>query len=236
MALPKVASPRYELTLPSEDKVIQYRPFLVKEEKLLLMAMEEDKNNGIVKAVTDICESCTFGNWDVAKAPMFDIEYVFLNIRAKSVGEVQKVKVLCPDDKKTYADVEVDLNEVNVQVDDSHTNRIIFDESRQLGVVFKYPTIDLMKNDVDTNNVDSIMKMVIHCVDHIFEGEKIYPAKDTTEKEMLEFFEELEQTAFARVQGFFTTMPRLRHEVKVKNPKTGIESEVVLQGINDFFA
>jgi len=236
MALPKVASPRYELTLPSEDRVIEYRPFLVKEEKLLLMAMEEDKNNGIVKAVTEICKSCTFGDWDVAKAPMFDIEYVFLNIRAKSVGEVQKVKVLCPDDKKTYADVEVDLSEVNVQVDDSHTNRIIFDESRQLGVVFKYHTIDLMKNDVDTNNVDSIMKMVVQCVDHIFEGEKIYPAKDATEKEMLEFFEELEQTAFAKVQAFFTTMPRLRHEVKVKNPETDVESDVVLQGINDFFA
>jgi len=237
MALPKVETPTYELTLPSRDEVIQYRPFLVKEEKILLLAQEEGDYKGIQTAIRKICESCTFNKWDVATAPMFDVEYVFLNIRAKSVGEVQKLKILCPDDKETYGQVEVNLSEVEVQVDDTHTNKVVIDDTRNLGVVFRYPTLLDMGEEVaaEKTDINHIMKLIIKSVDHIFEGDKIYPAKDATEQEMMEFFEELNQEDFSKVRVFFETMPRLRHEVEVENPKTKVKSNVVLQGIKDFF-
>ena len=163
MALPKVETPTYELTLPSADVVIKYRPFLVREEKILLLAQEEGKPQGIQNAIMDIVKSCTFDSFDVAKAPMFDIEYVFLNIRAKSVGEVQEIRVLCPDDKKTYGKVEVNLSEVMVQVDDEHTNKVIIDKARNLGVVFRYPCLaDMTDELVDSKtDINNIMDLII---------------------------------------------------------------------------
>lgn len=146
MALPKVETPTYELTLPSIDKKVKYRPFLVKEEKILLMALESQKESEVYDATKQIVDSCTFNELAVEGLPMFDLEFLFLNIRAKSVGEISKFKVLCPDDKKTYADVELDLTKVEVQVDDEHTNKIIVDEKRQLGVVLKYPTMQVLKS------------------------------------------------------------------------------------------
>ena len=237
MALPKVETPTYELTLPSADVVIKYRPFLVREEKILLLAQEEGKPQGIQNAIMDIVKSCTFDSFDVAKAPMFDIEYVFLNIRAKSVGEVQEIRILCPDDKKTYGKVEVNLSEVMVQVDDDHTNKVIIDKARNLGVVFRYPcladmTDDLVDSKTDINN---IMDLIIKSVDHIFEGDKIYPAKEATKDELNDFFSDMNQDSFGEVKKFFETMPRLRHEVEVENPKTKVKSKVVLSGVNDFF-
>ena len=145
MALPKVETPTYELTLPSRDEVLQFRPFLVKEEKVLLMANEEGKQ--ISTAIKEVIKACTFNKWDVDTAPLFDVEYVFLKIRAKSVGEIQKLKLLCPDDKETYAEAEIDLSEVDVQVDDNHSNKILVDEERNLGVVFKYPNVEMMDYD-----------------------------------------------------------------------------------------
>src|SRR6056300_936238 len=154
MALPKVEAPQYELTLPSQDTKVKYRPFLVKEEKILLMAMESQKEAEIYEATKQIVNTCTFNSLDVETLPMFDLEYIFLNIRAKSVGEVSKFKVLCPDDKKTYADVEIDLTKVNVQVDDDHTNKIVVDESRKLGVVMKYPTMQVLKSGTNIDNAN----------------------------------------------------------------------------------
>lgn len=237
MALPKVETPTYELTLPSEDKKVKYRPFLVKEEKILLMAMESQKEEEIYEATKNIVDTCTFNSLNVEQLPMFDLEYIFLNIRAKSVGEVSKFKVLCPDDKKTYADVEVDLTKVEVQVDDAHTNKIVIDENRKLGVVMKYPTMEILKSgtNIDNKNMDSIFTMLSTCIDHIFEGDKIYPAKDSTQAEIKEFFESLSQENFAKVKKFFDSMPRVRHELEVENPKTKVKSKVVLTGINDFF-
>ena len=237
MALPKVETPTYELTLPSKDEVLQFRPFLVKEEKVLLMANEEGKQ--ISTAIKEVIKACTFNKWDVDTAPLFDVEYVFLKIRAKSVGEIQKLKLLCPDDKETYAEAEIDLSEVDVQVDDNHSNKILVDEERNLGVVFKYPNVEMMDYDFGEEgkvNMKMIMEMIIDCVDHVFEGDKLYPGKDVTRKEMIDFFDSMNPNAFVKIQDFFLDMARLRHTVEVENPKTGVKSNVVLQGVRDFFA
>lgn len=237
MALPKVETPTYELTLPSQELKVKYRPFLVKEEKILLMAMESQKETEIYDATKQIVDACTFNQLDVESLPTFDLEYIFLNIRAKSVGEISKFKVICPDDKQTYADVEVDLTKVNVQVDDEHTNKIIIDEKKKLGVVMNYPTIKVLKSgtNMDNANAEQIFDLLASCVNYIFEGDKIYPAKDSTTAEIKEFFENLPQESFNNIKKFFDTMPRLRHEIEVENPKTKVKSTVVLQGLQDFF-
>ena len=237
MTLPSIETPRYELTLPSTDKVIQFRPFLVKEEKILLVAMESNDNNEILNATKEILKACTFEKIDVDTLPIFDIEYIFLQIRSKSVGEIAKFKMLCPDDKETYADVEVDLTKVNVQVDDEHTNKIVIDENRKLGIVFNYPTLEMTKAgfNLDDTNVDTLFEIMAQSINHIFEGEKIYPSKDSTKEEMKKFLEGLPQSAFVKIKSFFETMPQLRHSVEVENPKTKVKSTIVLKGIRDFF-
>ena len=172
MALPTIETPRYDLTLPSQDIQVQYRPFLVKEEKILLMAMESKDNNQIITATKDIINACTFDKLDIDKLPMFDIEYLLLQIRGKSVGEIANFKVVCPDDKQTAADVEINLSEVNVQVDDEHNNKIIIDEKRNLGLVLNYPSLGITKAGFDVNktDVDTMFGVVAGCIDHIFEG------------------------------------------------------------------
>ena len=237
MTLPSIETPRYELTLPSTDKVLQYRPFLVKEEKILLVAMESNNNKEILNATKEILRACTFEKIDVDTLPIFDIEYIFLQIRSKSVGEIAKFKMLCPDDKETYADVEVDLTKVNVQVDDAHSNNVLIDENRKLGIVFNYPTLEMTKAgfNVDDTNVDTLFDIMSLSINHIYEGEKIYPSKDSTKEEMKKFLEQLPQTAFVKIKTFFETMPQLRHSVEVENPKTKVKSTIVLKGIRDFF-
>jgi len=237
MALPSVEVPRYELTLPSQDTKVQFRPFVVKEEKILLMAMESKDNNEIVTATKEIINACTFEQLDVDKLPMFDVEYLLLQIRAKSVGEVSKFKVICPDDKQTATDVELDLSKIEVQVDDEHTNKVVVDEKRNLGIVLKYPSLEITKAgfDVSKTDVDTMFNVVTSCIDHIFEGEKIYPAKDSTKEELKTFLEELPQSTFLNIRKFFDTMPQLRHEVEVTNPKTSVKSKVTFKGLQDFF-
>ena len=237
MALPTIDTPRYELTLPSQDIKVQYRPFLVKEEKVLLMAMESKDNNEIITATKNIINSCTFEKLDVDKLPMFDVEYLLLQIRAKSIGEISKFKVICPDDKQTMTDVEIDLTKIEVQVDDEHTNKVIVDENRNLGIVLNYPSLETTKAgfDVSSANVDTMFNVITSCIDHIFEGEKTFPAKDSTQKELKDFLESLPQSAFLKVKKFFDTMPQLRHEVEVTNPKTGVKSKVTFKGLQDFF-
>ena len=237
MALPIIETPRYELTLPSSDVQVQFRPFIVKEEKVLLIAMESKDNNEIINATKDILKACTFDKLDIDTLPMFDIEYLLLQIRGKSVGEVAKFKVICPDDKQTATDVELDLSTINVQVDDDHTNKVVIDEKRELGLVLNYPSLGITKAGFDVNkeNVDTMFKVVANCIDHIYEGEKTYPAKDSTQKELITFLEGLSQEAFIKIKKFFDTMPQLRHEVEVTNPKTGIISKVTFKGLQDFF-
>jgi len=237
MALPKIEVPTYELTLPSEDKKIKYRPFLVREEKILYIAMETGQNKEMINALKDVVGACTFDVLNVDRLPIFDIEYLFLQIRAKSVSEITKFRAICPDDGKTYVETEVDLTKVEVQVDDEHTNRIIIDTQRNLGLVLKYPTLknyDIGRG-VDNLEIDKVFNILIDCIDHIFEGDKIYPAKDTSKQELKEFIESLPQDAFTKIKSFFDTMPKLKHEVEVTNPNTNVTSKVVLTGIADFF-
>lgn len=237
MTLPSVETPRYELTLPSTDKVVQFRPFLVKEEKVLLVAMESSNNGEIINATKEILNACTYEKLEIEKLPIFDIEYIFLQIRAKSVGEIANFKMLCPDDKQTYANVEVDLTKVNVQVDDEHTNNIVIDENRKLGVVFNYPTLEMTKAgfNVDETDINTLFDIMITSIDHIYEGEKIYPAKDSTKEELKTFLESLPQKTFEKIKTFFETMPQLRHTVEVENPKTKVKNTIELKGIRDFF-
>jgi hypothetical protein len=236
MALPKLTTPTYELEVPSTDEKVQFRPFLVKEEKILLIAMESGKSGDIIEAVKQIVNQCTFDKLDLNNIPMFDVEYIFLQIRAKSVGEVSKLRLLCPDDKKTQVDVEVDLNDVKVHVDEGHSNKIEIDD--KMGMIMTYPSIDsFAKSGVTTITAANMLDVIGTCILQIYEdgGEKVYEAKDQTKKELSDFIESLQSKHFKKVQEFFDTMPKLRHTIKVKNPKTKKESEITLQGLNDFF-
>ncbi len=236
MALPVLTIPTYELEVPSTDEKIKYRPFLVKEEKILLIALESGENEDIVQAVKTIVDECTFNKLNLGKMPIFDVEYIFLQIRAKSVGEVSDLKLLCPDDGETYAKVEVDLTEVLVQVDEGHTNKIELTD--EMGIIMQYPNIDSMVGVGITDiNASNMLDIISTCIEQIYDkgGEEVYDSKDSTKKELVEFIEQLNTKQFAEVQKFFDTMPKLKHTVTVKNPKTKKESEVILTGLNDFF-
>ena len=236
MALPKLTTPTYELEIPSTDEKIKYRPFLVKEEKILMLAMESKETKDITQAVKDIVSECTFNKVDISNMPMFDVEYIFLNIRSKSVGEVSKLKLLCPDDKKTYTDIELDLNEVKVQVGEDHTNKI--ELGNGMGMIMTYPTIDSFnESGIRDINASNMLDVISGCIMQIYEknGEKVYDPKDQTKKELTEFVEQLDTKQFKDVQKFFETMPKLKHEIKLKNPKTKKESKITLTGLNDFF-
>lgn len=237
MALPVANTAKYELTLPSQQKTVSYRPFLVKEEKILLMAMESGNAGEMLNAVKDIVKNCTFGEIVAEEYPMFDIEYVFLQIRAKSVGEIAKIKVLCPDDKKTYVNTEVDLSKVEVYVDDDHANNVILDESRKLGVVLKYPSLKDVNENMMTGKIklDEMYDMITNAIETIYEGEKVYQAKDSTKEELREFVDNLTADQMKNLNKFYNTMPRLEHKIEVENPNTGVKSEVVLKGLADFF-
>ena len=237
MALPKLTTPTYELEVPSTDEKIKYRPFLVKEEKILMIAMETEEQTAIINAVKEIVKSCTFDVLNISKMPMFDVEYVFLNIRAKSVGEVSKIKLRCPDDKKTFVATEIDLTEVKVQVDDGHTNKIELTDD--MGMIMTYPTIDsFQKVGLNEVTAENMIELISTCILEIYEdkGEKVYETADQTKKELNDFIESMNTKQFQDVQKFFDTMPKLKHTIKVKNPKTKKTSEVILTGLNDFFA
>ena len=236
MALPKLTTPTYELEVPSTDEKIKYRPFLVKEEKILLIAMESGEQESIVTAIKDIVTECTYGKVDLGSLPMFDVEYIFLQIRSKSVGEVSTLKLLCPDDKETYVNVDVDLSEVMVHVDKGHNPKI--ELTKEMGMIMTYPTIDSLTDlgamDINTSNM---LDVIASCVLQIYDkkGEEVFDAKDQTKQELIEFVEQLNTKQFEEVQKFFDTMPKLKHIIEVENPKTKVKSEIVLQGLNDFF-
>jgi len=236
MALPMINVPTYELVVPSTDEKVKYRPFLVKEEKILLMAMESGENTDLLQAVKDIVSQCTFGKLKLGDMPMFDVEYIFLQIRAKSVGEVSKLRVLCQDDMDTYADVEINLNDVKVQVDDNHRNKI--ELSDEMGVIMKYPTIDsFTENGIKDITPSNMIEVIASCILQIYDkkGEEVHFAKDQTKKELIDFIEQMNTKQFADVQRFYDTMPSLKHTIKIENPKTKVESEVTLTGLSDFF-
>ena len=201
-----------------------------------MMAMESNSSADITQAVKDIVLECTFNKIDISDMPMFDVEYIFLQVRSKSVGEISKLKLLCPDDKKTYADVELNLNEVKVQVGDDHTNKIDLDNG--MGIIMTYPTIDSFKESgIRDINAGNMLDVISGCIQQIYEedGKKTYEPKDQTKKELTDFIEQMNTKQFKLVQKFFETMPKLKHETTIKNPKTKKENKVTLTGLNDFF-
>ena len=237
MALPVLETNTFELTLPSSDVKVKYRPFLVKEEKILLQAMESQEQKQIVQALKDIVSVCTYGQLNVDELPTFDLEYVFLQIRSKSVGEVAKLKVLCPDTKKDYAEVEVDLSTVDVQVGDEHNNKIMVDEDKKIGVLMRYPTLASVDptKDYSKQNTKALFNVIGEGIYQIFEGDKVHMAKDYTKEELDQFVESLDSKSFKKIQRFYETMPKLMHEIEVENPKTKVKSKITLSGLSDFF-
>ena len=235
MALPKVNTPTYELVVPSTDEKVKYRPFLVKEEKILLIAMEAQEQSGILNAVKDIVKSCTFDKFDVNRAPIFDIEYIFLNIRAKSVGEVSTVNLRCPDDNETFVQTEIDLTKVDVQITEGHTNKIELTD--EMGMILQYPTLDSFTDSTTVINASNMLDVIASCVSQIYDkkGEDVYDAKDSTKQEIVDFLESLNSKQFLEIQKFFDTMPKLTHTVNIENPETKVKSDITLTGLNDFF-
>ena len=236
MALPTINTPTYELEIPSTDEKIKYRPFLVKEEKILLLAMESGKQTDVINAIKQIVTACTFGKLKIGTMPMFDIEYLFLNIRAKSVGEISELQLVAPDDKETTVSVSVDLNDIKVQVQDNHTNKVELTD--EMGIYMTYPTVNGFANSGATEvTAENMLDVIVSCISQIYDkkGEEIFEAKDSTKKELIEFIEQLNSQQFKDIQNFFDTMPKLKHTIKIKNPKTNVESEVVLSGLSDFF-
>jgi citrate lyase gamma subunit len=235
MALPILETATYELTLPSSDVQVKYRPFLVKEEKVLLIAMESEDGVQITRALKEIVRTCTFNSIEVESLPTFDLEYIFLNVRAKSVGEVTKLKLLCPDDKETYANVELDLSKVEVQVDDKHSNEISI--SDKIKMIMKYPTIDTFDPSIDASKLktNQLFDIIANTVYEIYDGETVHKASDYSKEEMNKFIESLTSDHFGKIQQFFNTMPRLQHEIEIENPKTKVKSKVMLSGLQSFF-
>ena len=236
MGLPKINTPEYELTLPSHDKPIKYRPFLVKEEKILLIAQETGEEKEMFSAIKQICDSCTFGQIDFDGMPMFDLEYLFLNIRAKSVGEVVELELALPSDNNVKVKTKVDLTKIQVQVTEGHTNEI--DISDDIKVVMLYPQFELMSlimGGGEGTDIENAFRLVSACMGQLYFGEDMYEASDQTEEELQEFLESLTQTQFLKLQEFFETMPKLKHEIELVHPKTKKKEKITLEGLNSFF-
>ena len=239
MPLPKIAAPTYTLELPSTGQEINYRPFLVKEEKVLVIALESEDNKQITNAIKTVIKNCMLTKGiKVETLPTFDIEYLFLNIRGKSVGEEIEVNVICPDDEVTQVPVTIDLDDIQVQKSDDHTNKIKLDDT--LMMEMKYPSLDeFIKNNFDLNDentMDQSFNLIASCVNNIFSEDEVWAAEDCTKKELKEFLEQMNSAQFKDIEKFFETMPKLSHTVKVTNPKTKVESDVVLEGLASFFA
>ena len=233
MALPKLNSSVYELELPSTGEKLKYRPFLVKEQKLLMIAQESEDDKQIESAFAQILNDCVLDDIDPYKMPMFDIEYIFLRVRAKSVGEKVKLNLLCPDDEKTRVDVEIDLEQVNVQVKDEHTN--VIDLTEDVKLIMRYPTLKDMSGFDAAGEVSNIFNMIGRCVHEVHDGETIYNKVDISEKELNEFIESMSTDNFDDLTNFFSTMPKLIHEIDVKNPKTKKKNKIPIEGFQSFF-
>ena len=236
MPLPKISTPTYELTIPSSERKIKYRPFLVKEEKILIIAMESRDDKQIAQAVKDVLGSCIITKGiSVDKLSTFDIEYLFLNIRGKSVGETVEVLVTCPDDNKTKVPVVVNLDEIQVIRSENHSADISLDGN--LSMRMKYPSMgEFVKSNFNVEmKVDDTFDMVCSCIEQVYSEEESWAASDCTKKELLEFLEQLDSSQFKKIETFFETMPKLSHTFKVMNPNTKVESDITLEGLNAFF-
>ena len=238
MPLPTISTPTYELVLPSSNRKIKYRPFLVKEEKILILAMESQDPKQIARAVKDVISKCILSKGiKVEKLSTFDIEYLFLNIRGKSVGEQIEVMVTCPDDKKTQVPMSINIDSIKVKTDDEHSTDIKLDDIYTLKM--KYPSLDeFIKSNFNFEsnmNVDDTFDLIASCIDQVYSDEESWSHQECTKKELTEFVDRLNSSQFKEVEKFFETMPKLSHTVKVTNPNTKVESEIVLEGLQNFF-
>ena len=240
MPLPKIATPSYELELPSTGQTITYRPFLVKEEKLLVIALESEDTKQITNAIKAVIRACVLTKGvKVETLPTFDIEYLFLNIRGKSVGEDLDVKLICPDDNETEVDVIISLDDIQIQKPEGHTNQIKLDNN--LMMELKYPSLnEFIKNNFDPNDtsknpMDQSFDLIGSCINKIYNEDEVWIAADCSKKEINDFLDSMNSNQFKEVEKFFETMPKLSHKIKVKNPKTKVESDVVLEGLASFF-
>lgn len=233
MALPKLETPVYTLNLPSTDEEIKFRPFLVKEQKRLMMAQESDSTTETIDAITRLISDCTFNKLDGNNIAMFDAEYVFLQVRSKSVGSKVELNITCPDDKKTKVPVEINIDEVSVHVDETHTNEIQVTED--IKVIMSYPSLETSKN-IDTTSSEKAFEIVSKCIQEVHHGEVIHNKSDLSLKEVNEFLESFSIEQFEKITNFFQTMPKIRHFVSVTNPNTDVTSEIVLEGLDTFLA
>ena len=239
MPLPKITTPTYELELPSTGKTVKYRPFLVKEEKVLVIALESEDNKQITNAIKAVLKSCVQTKGvRVETLPTFDIEYLFLNIRGKSVGEQLEVNIVCPDDNETQVPVFINLDDIEVEKSEEHSNKIKLDSN--LMMEMKYPSLEqFIKSNFDFNDenqMDQSFQLIASCIDKIYSDEEVWATADCTKKEVNEFLESMNSAQFKEIEKFFETMPKLKHNIKVTNPNTGVESDVVLEGLASFFA
>jgi hypothetical protein len=239
MPLPKISTPTHELELPSTGQTIQFRPFLVREEKLLVLALESENTKEITTAIKTVIKNCiqTKGI-KVETLPTFDIEFLFLNIRGKSVGEDIEVNIICPDDGETYVPVTINIDEIKVQKNKDHTNKIKVDDS--IVMEMRYPSLEqFIKSNFDfsgDSSMEQSFDLVATCIDKIYTEEEVWSSSDVTKKELIDFLEQMNSSQFKEIEKFFETMPKLSHTVKIKNPNTEVESEVVLEGLSSFFA
>ena len=233
MPLPKLAIPEYEMELPVTGTKLSYRPFLVKEEKLLYLAMESQDDKQMIKAVKTIIKNCTSLKGKVEDLATFEIEYIFLRIRSKAVGEVSEFTILAPDDEKTKVEIKIPLEEEQVQIPDDHTKEITLAEG--VGVIMKYPSLDVFisQNMSETPGLEDVFKLAASCIEQVFDKDEVYD--DFTPKEALDFLENLNSDQFGKIQAFFETMPKLSHTIPVYNPKTKVTSDLVLEGLASFF-
>ena len=237
MPLPKISTPTYELVLPSSGRKIKYRPFLVKEEKILIIALESQDQKQIANSIKSILSNCILTRGTkVDKLSTFDIEYLFLNVRGKSVGEQIEVMVTCPDDEKTQVPMSINIDSIKVEKSKEHKTDIKLDD--QYTLKMRYPSLnEFIKSNfsVEEMKVDDTFDLIASCIDQIYSEEESWTQEDCTKKEMVEFLEQLNSSQFKEIETFFETMPKLSHKVKVKNPNTGVESEIVLEGLQNFF-
>jgi hypothetical protein len=236
MPLPKIVTPTYELRLPSTDQLVKYRPFLVKEEKVLLMAMESEDENQMINAVKTILKNCIISKVKVDDLAVFDIEYLFLNIRAKSVGEQIDLNITCPDDGETVVPIELNVEDIQIQKSEDHSRIIPLNDT--ISVVMKYPSMEMFVKTNFTANAktEDVFEIAASCIEQVVEGEDVYETKSFSKKEINEFLDSLDTAQFLSIQKFFESMPKLSHTVKVTNPVTNVESDVVLEGLASFFA
>lgn len=235
MALPKIALPTYELEIPSNGKKIKYRPFVVKEEKLLLLALESGDDKQIEDATRTLLKNCITTRVKLEDLAIFDLEYIFLQIRAVSVGEVVEMLLTCEDDGETQVKYNLNLTDVQVIKSEDHSNKIMLSDS--MGLIMKYPSFEefVKVSIIAKDTSEQVIEIMGKCVDQIFDGEDVYDSSTTSKKEFVEFIEGLTNKQFEKVQEFFSEMPVLKHEIKLKNPNTGVENSFVIQGLSNFF-